>query len=130
MVGERSAVRPNSGKSVRQSDPGLRGPTPPPTAGRKPAARPPLRFPPSLLPAPSEKLTEAQPAQPKTGRGVGRSPTKETARSAGIHLLPIDLESRCEQIEEVQIAALIQFFRILDQWDQETDSPIANRGEQ
>ena len=42
-MGERSAVRPKSGQSVSQSDPGLRRPTPPSTAGRKPAARPPFQ---------------------------------------------------------------------------------------
>ena len=42
-MGERSAVRPKSGESVSQSDPGLRRPTPPSTAGRKPAARPPFQ---------------------------------------------------------------------------------------
>ena len=54
-TGERDAVRDNSGQPVHQSGPGLTGPTLSPTAGRKPEARPPV--------------------QPKTGRGVGQSPT-------------------------------------------------------
>ncbi|HUS20187.1 MAG TPA: hypothetical protein VMZ25_11110 [Terriglobales bacterium] len=42
-AGKRNAVRNNTGQSVHQSDPGLRRPTFPATAGRKPEACPPLQ---------------------------------------------------------------------------------------
>jgi len=57
QMGKRGAVRDNSGLPVRQSGPGLGGPTTPPTAGRKPEACPPA------LPLP--------PSQSKTGQGAG-----------------------------------------------------------
>ncbi len=53
-MGKRGAVPRKSGQSVDHSDPGLKGPTTPPTAGRNPEACPSL--------------------QPKSGRGLGRSP--------------------------------------------------------
>lgn len=53
-VGERDAVPINSGQPVDHSGPGLNEPTPSPTSGRKPEARPPV--------------------QPKSGRGLGQSP--------------------------------------------------------
>jgi hypothetical protein len=55
QMGKRGAVRDNSGLPVRQSGPGLGGPTTPSTTGRKPAACPPI------LPSP----------QPKTGQRFG-----------------------------------------------------------
>src|ERR1035437_5643110 len=82
QVGERSAVRPKSGKSVHQSDPGLRRPTPPPTVGRKPTARPPIlngSFTPSET---NLTLRKAGPSQPKTGRGTGQSPAIQSRREA------------------------------------------------
>ena len=61
-MGKRGAVRTNnSGLPVHQSGPGLGRPTTPPTAGRKPEACPPL--------------LSLPPSQPKTGRGLGQSPS-------------------------------------------------------
>lgn len=81
-MGERSAVRPKSGESVRQSDPGLRRPTPPSTAGRKPAARPRLQLVRTIEPAEAPKAREAGLPQPKTGRGAGQSPAVSAQRAA------------------------------------------------
>ena len=83
IMGERSAVRPKSGESVRQSDPGLRRPTPPSTAGRKPAARPPVQFHSAADSKDDFRPREAGGAQRKTGRGA--EPRRSVpARSAGL----------------------------------------------
>jgi hypothetical protein len=118
-VGERGAVRPKSGKSVRQSDPGLRRPTPPPTAGRKPAARPPLSFPPLHSTDPAQRECPFLPAQPKTGRGAGQSPAVQAARSAVIQSLPTPAYVAPVQLENSEIGLLVEFFKILDRWDRE-----------
>ena len=126
-MGERSAVRPKSGKSVRQSDPGLRRPTPPSTAGRKPAARPPLQLVRTIQPAETQETREAGLAQHKTGQGAGQSPAERPQREAlgtcdacpdrddchEPHLSPL-----CN-LDDSQLAVLIDFFRILDRWDRE-----------
>jgi hypothetical protein len=78
-MGERSAVRPKSGQSVSQSDPGLRRPTPPTTAGRKPAARPPVQFLPTTSNHDSRVVNFSQ---HKTVRGAGQSPALFTQRAA------------------------------------------------
>jgi len=121
-MGERSAVRPKSGESVRQSDPGLRRPTPPITAGRKPAARPPVQF----LPATdsktkSNKVREAGLTQRKTGRGAGRSPAVLSRRAAPDSFT---LSAQSDSVlpyalDDSDIKALIQFFETLDRWDRE-----------
>src|SRR5579862_945110 len=81
-MGERSAVRPKSGESVCQSDPGLRRPTPPSTAGRKPAARPPFQMDAPLARQGCAQSREAGLAQPKIGRGAGQGPAVSTQREA------------------------------------------------
>lgn len=116
-MGERSAVRPKSGQSVCESDPGLRRPTPPVTAGRKPAARPP--FAPVIHG--SEKSREAGLTQPKIRRGAGRSPAVPTEREA---LARTDGEWEAETtihttLDDSQLALLIDFFTTLDRWDRE-----------
>ena len=78
-MGERSAVRPKSEQSVSQSDPGLRRPTPPLTAGRKPAARPPRSHEEGTY---DLKSREAGLAQPKIGQGAGQSPAVSARREA------------------------------------------------
>jgi hypothetical protein len=117
-MGERSAVERKSGESVRQSDPGLRRPTPPSTAGRKPAARPPV----STLPAPHvepESLPrDAGITQRKTGRGVGQSPTVLAQRKALGPSVSSDFIPACE-LSDSELTTLIQFFQTLDRWDRE-----------
>jgi hypothetical protein len=120
-MGERSAVRPKSGESVCQSDPGLRRPTPPSTAGRKPAARPPFQVQPPTRAEDNGQSREAGLAQSKIGRGAGQSPAVLSQREA--------LRSFTEQssshasalgsLDESQIASLLEFFTILDRWDRE-----------
>lgn len=124
-MGERSAVRLKSGESVRQSDPGLRRPTPPSTAGRKPAARPPaLSFP---KPVPNDGLTprEAGLSQRKTVRGVGQSPTLQTRREApGSFSEPEESASVLPYaLDDSHITTLIEFFQTLDRWDKEAHGP-------
>jgi hypothetical protein len=89
-VDERGAVE-KSGESVRQSDPGLRRPTTPATAGRKLAARP---F--------TTENREAGQYQHKTGRGVGQRPTMPAS--------PM-------QLGDGEIAELAALFRLLDGWE-------------
>jgi hypothetical protein len=115
-MGERSAVRPKSGQSVSQSDPGLRRPTPPVTAGRKPATRPPL------CPRKARIATrEAGLPQPKIGRGAGQSPAISIKREAlGISLQSPDLQSSpLATLDKSQIRALADFIKTLDRWDRE-----------
>lgn len=70
-MGERDAVPSKTGQPVHQSGPGLNEPTLSPTSGLKPEARPPL--------------------QPKTGRGVGQSPTgREAALPSFLEEIEID----------------------------------------
>src|SRR6185437_5826084 len=101
-VGERSAVQSKSGQSVSQSDPGLRRPTPPATAGRKPAARPPF----SVLSFPT--LRKAELAQPKTGRGAGQSPAVLRREAPEINCPNRFLSDRSES----ELAPLIEFIKI------------------
>ena len=106
--GERNAADSKSGKSVHQSDPGLRRPTPPATAGRKPGARPPVL----LNPDSGVELFESREAglsQPKTGRGAGQSPAILREREA------LTLES----LDEESVRQIISFFELLDCWDRE-----------
>src|ERR1019366_10603561 len=78
-MGERSAVGPKSGESVSQSDPGLRRPTPPSTAGRKPAARPSDLLHSLIDPKSDSTTCEAEGSQRKTGQGaeIGRASCRE-----------------------------------------------------
>lgn len=123
-MGERSAVGPKSGPSVHQSDPGLRRPTPPPTAGRKPEARPPFHSQGSGFGV-GTKLREAGlPYQPKTGRVAGQRPaeylqrealdTKQTSdpREAGAH----DART-ADSLSDDDIQQFIEFFQTLDRWE-------------
>jgi hypothetical protein len=107
-MGERSEVEYKSGKSVHQSDPVLRRPTPPLTAGRKPEARPPVLLNPGSELAVFESR-EAGLSQPKTGRGAGQSPATTREREA------LALES----VDEESIRQIISFFELLDRWDRE-----------
>ena len=117
-MGERSAARPKSGQSVSQSDPGLRRPTPPSTAGRKPAARPPQRnlsFTPLKPPLPPR---EAGPSQPKTGRVAGRSPAIQSRRAAP-ESEALSSASPLADLQDFELGPLLEFFKILDRWDRE-----------
>ena len=120
-MGERSAVRPKSGISVSQSDPGLRRPTPPSTAGRKPAARPPIHF---LSATDSKTIPTAREAgktQRKTGRGTGQSPDNQARREAlGSFTPSVQSDSiQSDTLDDSQIKTLIEFFQTLDRWDKE-----------
>jgi hypothetical protein len=120
-MGERSAVRPKSGQSVRQSDPALRRPTPPSTAGRKPAARPSFQTNAPLALQGCAQSREAGLAQPKIGRGAGQSPAVSTQREALDSLveLPGPNTSSLETLDDSQTAILLEFFTLLDRWDRE-----------
>src|ERR1017187_8951730 len=111
-MGERSAVRPKSGKSVRQSDPALRRPTPPSTAGRKPAARPHIHFPSTADPKIVLTAREAGGTQSKTGRGWGRSPANQAQREALGSFTPSAQSDSfpAYTFDDPQITTLIQFF--------------------
>ena len=125
-MGERSAVRPKSGKSVHQSDPGLRRPTPPATAGRKPPARPPVST--VCRPGVEIEVFDSRAAglsQPKTGQGFGDGvPDIEIQREALGSLSPsVDREagaldaSNLESLDDYSVRQLLEFFEILDRWD-------------
>jgi hypothetical protein len=120
-MGERSAVRQKSGESVSQSDPGLRRPTTPSTAGRKPAARPSVQFNPPIDSEGDYRPRAAGGAQRKTGRGAGQSPAILSQRAALCSFTP-SVESDAVlpyALDDSQITALIEFFQILDRWDRE-----------
>jgi hypothetical protein len=121
-MGERSAVRPKSGQSVSQSDPGLRRPTPPSTAGRKPAARPPKTI--RSFTSSETDLTprEAELSQHKTVRGAGQRPAIQSRRAAPVSdvlLSNLRLTPLADLVDS-QIAQLLEYVRILDRWDRET----------
>jgi hypothetical protein len=130
-MGERSAVRPKSGETVRQSVPALRRPTPPSTAGRKPAARPSGYFPPVIDSQDDYRPRAAGLFQRKTGRGAGQSPAIQSRRAA-----PCSFTSPAQSasvlpypLEDSHIAALIEFFEMLDRWDQELHSSNSGASE-
>lgn len=116
-MGERSAVRPKSGQSVCESDPGLRRPTPPVTAGRKPAAR----LPNTTWKANEEMAREAGLPQPKIRRGAGWNPAISTQREALGHIdEPSETgASGASTLDDYQVELLIDFFTTLDRWDRE-----------
>ena len=124
-MGERNAVRPKSGESVCQTGPGLRRPTLPSTAGRKPAARPPIQFPSAIDPKVVPTAREAGGTQSKTGRGSGQSPANQAQREAlGSFTLPTQTVSfPSYNLDDSQITTLIQFFQTLDRWDKEAHGP-------
>jgi hypothetical protein len=119
-VGEQSAVRPKSGQSVSQSDPGLRRPTPPSTAGRKPAARPPFQIF-EVEAAEKPHAREAGIAQPKIGWGAGRNPAVSgQCEALGISLPSSEAQaSPLPAFDKSQIRTLVEFIKILDRWDRE-----------
>jgi hypothetical protein len=126
-MGERSAVRPKSGKTVRQSVPALRRPTPPSTAGLKSAARPPVQF----LSETDSEVCVAGLSQCKTGRGAGQSPATQFRREAP-DALPQSASSDSTLpyvLEDSHIKALIQFFETLDRWDRELLSSNSGKSE-
>src|ERR1700677_1187748 len=118
-MGERSAVRPKSGETVRQSVPALRRPTPPSTAGRKLAARPPCDFSPATDSKDDFRSHLATDAQRKTGRGAGRSPAIHSGREAPSSFRRADqaAETVPHFLDDSEVGALIQFFKTLDRWD-------------
>ena len=110
---ERSAVELKSGKTVHQSVPGLRRPTSPATAGRKPAARP------SVFEVGPESRAAGLRSQPKTGRGAGQSPAVKEQRAA-LHADESEGEAPSVTVlEEHDIRLLLEFFTVLDRWDRE-----------
>ena len=119
-MNERGADESKSGETVHQSVPGLRRPTSPKTAGRKPAARPCV----SLLEAGPQSREAGLRSQPKTGRGAGQSPAIAEQREA---LYPENQHSDAPLagvLDEHHIQALVEFFTILDRWDREAyESP-------
>ena len=122
-MGERSAVRPKSGQSVCESDPGLRRPTPPGTAGRKPAARPLID---------SRKIrnrasSEAGFPQPKIRRGAGWNPAVFAQREAVGQVVEPSKgqESALGTLDDSEITLLLDFFTTLDRWDREANGNLA-----
>jgi hypothetical protein len=124
-MGERSAVRPKSGKSVRQSDPALRRPTSPSTAGRKPAARPPVQISPATDIQFHSTSREAGTSQRKTVRGTGQSPDNQAQREAlGSFTSTTQSHSSISYVlDDSQIKTLIEVFQTLDRWDKEAHGP-------
>jgi hypothetical protein len=124
-MGERGAVGTKSGKTVRQSVPALRRPTPPSTAGRKPAARPPIQLSPKTNSPIDSSTREAAGPQRKTGRGSGQSPDISTRREAPGSFTPIvhSAPVASHPLDDSQITALIQFFETLDRWEREAHGP-------
>lgn len=125
-TGERGAVRPKSGTSVHQSDPALRRPTPPPTAGRKPEARPPVTSHGFGFDVAPESREAGLPSQRKTGRGTERRSVEYPQREA----LGTDqtsdpreagaLDARtADSLTDDDVRQIIEFFTILDRWDRE-----------
>lgn len=118
-MGERSAAGQKSGATVHQSVPGLRLPTPPATAGRKPAARPPDSC--------SESREAGPQSQPKTGRGAGQCPAVEVLREAQYKHASSNSSEQGKHsedpltLDETSTRALLEFFLMLDRWDREAN---------
>jgi hypothetical protein len=125
VEGERSAVRPKSGESVSQSDPGLRRPTPPSTAGRKPVARPPVQHLPATGSKDEPRSREPGGAQRKTGRSARQSLAIQSRREAPDSFTSsVQTDSALPYVlEDSHIAAFIKFFQTLDRWDREAHGP-------
>ena len=94
-TGKRGEVRNNSGLPVDHSGPGLGvGPTTPPTDGRKPEACPP-----------------PHPSQHKSGPEV---------QEPGGFLDGNDLAKEGGHLTKSDLAVLLSFFRMLDEWDRQS----------
>jgi hypothetical protein len=91
--GKRDAVLPKSGLSVHPSDPGLKGPTIPSTAGRTPAA--------CLIP---QQGAETRPAALQHKTGAGRSPAVVAVACSS-------------ELDRESVDAFIAVFRLLDEWE-------------
>jgi hypothetical protein len=120
-AGERGAVGLKSGNSVANSEPVLRRPTTPATAGRKPAARPPV-----------SRGCAAPPAtQPKSWRGFGGGAPEEIARERASASGPPADDSAArklpalDSLDAAAVSQLRQFFELLDRWDREAHDPQA-----
>lgn len=115
VTGERGAVELKSGQPVANSGPVLRRPTTPVTAGRKPAARPPVL----------RGREAAPPPQPKSWPGFGAGSPEEIARErVSASGPPTDESTRREapaldQLDSEFIARLRALFELLDRWDRE-----------
>ena len=107
-TGERIAAGINSGQTVTHSVPGLKQPTNSATAGRTPAARPPL-------------------LQLKSGRGMGQRPTsllfgreahKEAAdRDDATASALLVSEPESLNLDDFAIQQIRQVFELLNTWD-------------
>jgi hypothetical protein len=117
VAGERGAVGSKSGNSVANSEPVLRRPGTPATAGRKPAARPPI-----------SREREAPPlSQLKGWPGFGAGSHEEIAREReSVSGLPPEPSVRREAsaldaLDSESISRLRAFFELLDRWDREAE---------
>jgi hypothetical protein len=118
-MGERSAVETKSGKSVHQSDPGLRRPTPPATVGRKSTARPPTLVATAVC-TDTPEAREAGLSQRKTGQGAGQRPAIYVQREAlATNAFSAGDAASSKTLDDTEIGSLFQFFEILDRWDRE-----------
>ena len=97
-MGERNAVESKSGEPVHQSGPGLRRPTPPNTAGRKPEARP-------------------TPSQPKTGPGCGAGSPVDKRERVALAASSLSESREAASLNDEEVSLLLDFFRMLDRWD-------------
>lgn len=98
QLGERDAVRHESGETVTHSVPVLKEPTLSPRASRTLAA----------LPAVSQGAKLRPVSQPKSGRGLGQSPIS----AEGAVLASLD---------PADIRLLAEFFLLLDTWERKRD---------
>ena len=97
-LGERDAVRSNTGQTVSHSVPGLAvGPTLPPKTGRNPGARPPV------LPA-----AGGYACQPKSVPGFGAGSPEENCEREAL---------ASNDLDDFAVSQLIQLFQLLDEWD-------------
>jgi len=93
------------------------------TAGRKPAARPPIQ----LKKARKQAAREAGIPQPKIGRGAGQSPAVSPQREAlgSIFESSENQASTLGALDDSQIASLLDFFTTLDRWDREAHGNLS-----
>src|SRR5689334_3107755 len=108
-MGKPSAVEFDSGETVANSVPGLRRPTSPARAGRKPDACPPI-------------LSTSQPKSwPGFGAGGPEEDRRERASATGNDQEPSEpREARAlDALDEFSTSQLRQFFELLDRWDRE-----------
>lgn len=100
FVGERDAVRTNTGQTVSHSVPGQAvGPTLPPTTGRKPGAR-----------LPVFRAEGGSICLPKSVPGFGGGVPKENREREALATSDLD---------DHAVSQLIQLFELLDEWDRE-----------